>query len=168
MNLQPVIKIIQPKKLAGRRLSMCIAQDQTPLLWRSFMMQRREIKSAVGPELYCLQIYDPSLDFKNFDPQTVFDKWAAAEVTDFESIPEGMESFELEGGLYAVFTYKGRAADFEETFHYIFSTWLPGSGYELDKRPHFEVLGEKYKNNEPGSEEEVCIPIRKKQTQRSL
>lgn len=32
--------------------------------------------------------------------------------------------------------------------------------YEIDFRPHFEILGEKYKNNDPGSEEEVWIPVR--------
>jgi hypothetical protein len=28
--------------------------------------------------------------------------------------------------------------------------------------PHFEVLGDKYKNNDPSSEEEVWIPIKPK------
>jgi AraC family transcriptional regulator len=42
---------------------------------------------------------------------------------------------------------------------YIFNTWLPKSGYQLDRRPHFEILGEKYKNNNPDSEEEIWIPI---------
>lgn len=38
---------------------------------------------------------------------------------------------------------------------YIFATWLPSSAYVLDNRPHFEVLGAKYKSNDPGSEEEI-------------
>jgi predicted transcriptional regulator YdeE len=33
---------------------------------------------------------------------------------------------------------------------------------KIDNRPHFEVLGDKYKNNDPSSEEEIWIPIRKK------
>lgn len=41
-------------------------------------------------------------------------------------------------------------------------TWLPASDYNLDNRPHFEVLGEKYKNNDPTSEEEIWIPIKLK------
>jgi len=32
----------------------------------------------------------------------------------------------------------------------------------LDDRPHFEVLGDKYKNADPDSEEEIWIPIRTK------
>ncbi|EPE83362.1 GyrI-like small molecule binding domain protein [Leptospira noguchii str. 1993005606] len=41
--------------------------------------------------------------------------------------------------------------------YYIFQEWLPNSGYKL--KPHFELLGSKYKNNDPTSEEEVWIPI---------
>ncbi|MEP1984886.1 MAG: GyrI-like domain-containing protein, partial [Maribacter dokdonensis] len=40
--------------------------------------------------------------------------------------------------------------------------WIPNSEYQLDGRPHFEVLGAKYKNNDPNSEEEVWIPIKAK------
>ncbi|TQE66329.1 GyrI-like domain-containing protein [Leptospira noguchii] len=43
--------------------------------------------------------------------------------------------------------------------HHIFQEWLPNSGYKLEHRPHFELLGSKYKNNDPTSEEEVWIPI---------
>lgn len=45
-------------------------------------------------------------------------------------------------------------------FRNIFGVWLPASGYTLDRRPHFEVLGEKYKNADPNSEEEIWIPIK--------
>ena len=34
--------------------------------------------------------------------------------------------------------------------------------YTLDDRPHFEILGEKYKNQDPDSEEELWIPIKPK------
>ena len=35
--------------------------------------------------------------------------------------------------------------------------------YILDNRPHFEVLGGKYKNNDSNSEEEIWIPVKQKQ-----
>ena len=72
-----------------------------------------------------------------------------------------METFTLNGGEYAVFDYKGSSND-GSIFQYIFMTWLPNSEYQLDNRPHFEVLGEKYKNNDPTTEEEIWIPIKKK------
>ena len=109
-----------------------------------------------------MQIYDKSLDFKDFNQNTEFEKWAAIEVTDFNIIPNEMESYTLISGLYAVFVHKGPANEFQKTFQFIFGQWLPSSEYILDNRAHFELLGEKYKNNDPNSEEEVWIPIRQK------
>jgi AraC family transcriptional regulator len=103
-------------------------------------------------------IYTPT-HFTDFKPANEFERWAAVEVSDFDNVPSGMETFVLPGGLYAVFDYKGLNTD-KAIFQYIFGTWLPNSEYILDHRPHFEVLGDKYKNNDPASEEEIWIPIR--------
>ena len=108
-----------------------------------------------------MQVYS-SLYYADFKPSNEFEKWATVEVTDFDIVPNEMEPFTLTGGLYAVFDYKGSSTD-NSIFQYIFATWLPSSEYQLDDRPHFEVLGDKYKNNDPSSEEEIWIPIRKKQ-----
>lgn len=137
---------------------MSIANNKTVELWRSFMPHRKEIANAVGQELYSMQIF--GADYNMLDPNSSFEKWAAVEVSDFDELPINMESTIVPAGKYAVFLHKGTPSDGYKTFRYIFETWLPQSGYELDQRPHFEVLGEKYKNNDPESEEEVFIPIR--------
>jgi len=153
---------IPSKKLIGQRIKMSLAENRTFELWKNFMPKRNEIKNKVSTELISMQIHDPSLDFKNFNLNTIHEKWAAAEVSDFNEIPEGMETHVLKGGLYAVFLHKGAASEGHKTFQYIFGTWLPNSEYELDKREHFEILGDKYKNNDPNSEEEIWIPIKVK------
>ena len=58
--------------------------------------------------------------------------------------------------------YIGAATMAQPTFQYILGTWLPNSDYSLDDRAHFEILGNKYKNNESDSEEEIWIPIKPK------
>ena len=123
------------------------------------MPRRKEILNHIGTDLYSVQIYTPGF-FGNFDPGAKFEKWAAMEVTDFDKIPEGLDAFTLPGGLYAVFLIKEQQAASAATFKYILGTWLPNSGYILDNRPHFEILGEKYKNEDPDSEEELSIPIK--------
>lgn len=160
--MEPRIELLSPKKLIGKHVKMCYANNQTGELWRNFMIRRKEITNNLNSDLYSLQVYDKSLDFRQFSPQTEFEKWALTEVSDFDSIPEGMEKYELEGGLYAVFDFKGMPADFPKVFQYILGTWLPNSEYELDNREHFELIGEKYKNNDPNSEEEIWIPIKSK------
>lgn len=157
--MQPRIETLSAKKLIGKRLRMSVSENKTHELWQSFMQRRNEVKNAIGIDLFSLQVYDP-LYFTDFNPNTVFEKWATVEVADFSSVPDEMETFALPGGLYAVFVHKGAAATGPQTFQYIFGTWLPDSGYTLDNRPHFEVLGEKYKNDNPDSEEEIWIPIK--------
>lgn len=142
-------------------MRMSLASDRTGELWRSFMMNRKDVTNAVGYNLYSMQSFEPSY-FEKFGPLNEFEKWAVVEVTDFIAIPEGMESKILPAGLYAVFHYKGSSANGSAIFQYIFGTWLPASPYTLDNRPHFEVLGEKYKNNAEDSEEEIWIPIKSK------
>jgi AraC family transcriptional regulator len=114
----------------------------------------------VGSSLFSIQIYDDSLDFKEFNSQTEFTKAAMVEVSEFELIPEEMERQILTGGLYAVFIHKGMAVSFPKTAQYIFEQWLPNSHYELDKRAHFELLGAAYNPVDENSEEEVWIPIK--------
>ena len=159
---EPRIELLRRKKLIGKSIKMSLSINKTAELWQSFMSQKANITNVVGENLYSVQVYDEHLDFKAFSPTTEFVKWAAIEVSSYHEIPAGMEPFTLEEGNYAVFVHKGLAADFTKTFNYIFNTWLPKSNYLLDKRPHFEVLGSKYKNNDPSSEEEVWIPIRSK------
>lgn len=155
----PHIEILSEKKLVGKRLSMSFSNNRTLELWQSFMHRKKEIQNTVGTNLFSLQHYENINSFEGFNPETIFEKWATIEVTDFNNIPEGMEAFTLREGLYAVFDYQGNSP---EIFQYIFQKWLPNSIYELAQRPHFEVLGEKYKNGDPNSEEEIWIPIQKK------
>lgn len=158
--IQPTIQTLPQKKLIGKSARMSLVQNTTPILWKSFMQNRRSVKNAVGTDLYSIQVYDDSLYFINFNPQTEFTKYAMTEVSGFETIPEGMETLTIESGLYAVFIYTGLPQDFAQMANYIFSEWLPNSEYSLDDRPHFEVLGEKYIPASEDSEEKVWIPIK--------
>lgn len=160
--LTPVIRTLSEKKLIGTSISTNLIDNKTFELWKNFMPRRKEITNNVDANFISMQLYKDAAYFRDFSPQVMFEKWATVEVSDFNSIPAGMNSFVLPGGLYAVFHYIGAASAAAPTFQYIFGTWLPNSEYELDHRPHFEILGEKYKNGDPTSEEEIWIPIKKK------
>jgi len=160
--MTPAIEILTEKKLIGKRLNMSLANNKTVDLWRSFMPRRHEINNKVNNDFISMQVYDHPFDPLNFNALTTYDKWATVEVNDFGTIPDDMKTFTLQGGLYAVFIHKGLATDGERTLRYIYETWMPDSDYESDNRPQFEVMGEKYKNNNPESEEEIRIPIKLK------
>lgn len=158
----PRLETLKEKKLIGLHMIMSFADNRTQDLWKNFMPRRKEIKNNLNTDLISMQVYRADWDFRHFHPNTSFEKWAAIEVTDFGIVPEGMEPYTLSTGLYAVFVHKGPANTGEKTFRYIFEMWLPQSTYVIDTRPHFEILGEKYKHDDPASEEEIWIPIKRK------
>lgn len=159
-NLKPRIEKSKEKKFVGLRLLMNLSDNKTGELWKNFMPRRNEIANNITNDVFSISIYAPKY-FEEFKPANEFEKWAAIEVKDFQFVPVGMETLTLPTGLYAVFEYKGMSID-NSIFEFIFREWLPNSGYFLDSRPHFEVLGEKYKNNDPDSEEEIWIPIKRR------
>nr|WP_298935597.1 GyrI-like domain-containing protein [uncultured Dyadobacter sp.] len=156
--MQVTIQQINDKKLIGIRATMSLKDYRVADLWRTFHVRRPQISNIVSPELFSLTIYN-SQYFARFNPAIEFEKWAAVEVSDFSRVTDGWETCVLPGGLYAVFEYKGLSSN-NSIFEYIYTSWLPQSGYILDDRPHVEVLGARYKNDDPESEELIWIPIR--------
>lgn len=158
--MNPRIEIIKEKKLIGKRLVISFANYNVAELWKSFLPRRKEITHNITQDLISMVVYSPT-HFSNFSFTNEFEKWATVEVSNFDDVPYEMETFILEEGLYAIFYYKGLNTD-NAIYEHIFKSWLPASVYVLDDRPHFEVLGDKYKNNVPNSEEEIYIPIKLK------
>ena len=95
---------VSPKKLVGKSMVMSFIENRTGQLWGIFMSELKEIRNKIGDERISLQIY--SDEFMQ-NPKLQFRKWALVEVTNFELIPSGFEQFNLAGGVYAIFPYKG-------------------------------------------------------------
>lgn len=157
----PRTEIINEKKLVGKRMTMSYANYRIGELWGSFMPRRKEITNTFTNDLISLVVYAPN-HFIDFKPTNQFERWATVEVENFNNVPDELETYNLSSGLYAVFNYKGMSSGAAAFFQYIYSEWVPNSEFILDDRAHFEVLGEKYKNNDPSSEEEIWIPIKAK------
>ncbi|MEI7509459.1 MAG: GyrI-like domain-containing protein [Flavobacterium sp.] len=155
--MNPTIKTFPNTKFIGKNLSFTYSDYRAFELWSSFMPRRNEIQKVIGFELYNIQINPDNFDFH---PNTPFVKWAVVSVSNFDFIPEGFETLEIQEGLYAVFQYKGDQSNSPAFFNAIYTEWLPASNYELDYRPQFEILGEKYKTNDPNSQEEIWIPVK--------
>jgi len=159
--MQPRIETLSEKILIGKRNNMSFLNNRTAELWQSFMPTRKEIKNSIGTELYSVEVYPPQF-FERFSNEIEFEKWAAIEAESLDAIPNGFESLIIPNGLYAVFIHKGPASKGFKTYQYIFQSWIPNSEFQLDNRPHFALMGDNYKNEDPNSEEEIWIPIKKK------
>ena len=176
MYSAPRIEERAPGQFIGMCMSMSLMEDKTGQLWRQFMPRRHEIMHRANTDVVSLQVY-PKGYFSEFDPSRVFVKWALAEVGNVSGdewnvsaekgekeergglVPDGMEMFEMQGGLYAVFAHRGSDP---AIFDHIYGEWLVASDFELDDRPHFEVLDVRYRHSDPDAEEEIWIPVRVK------
>lgn len=152
-------EVLEPLHLAGLHFRTCMAENRTFELWNNFMKRRTELGVKEGDHLYSIQQFESGLSMATFTPTTLFEKWAAAKHDADKTLPEGFDNITLHG-LYAVFLHKGTVTDFGKTLNYIYGTWMPASGYTTDEREHFTVMGEKYRNNDNASEEEVWVPIK--------
>lgn len=162
--LEPTIKTIRARTLAGMSSETTLATDNPVILWQAFMPRLKELTTIVGNELYAVQVYDAGFVKGGFTADSVFHKWAAVEVSGHEELPDGMEQLIVPAGEYAVFIHKGPASAFATTANYIYREWLPNSNYTLDDRPHLQVMGEKYLGHtHPDSEEEVWVPVKLRQ-----
>ena len=155
--MTPTIKTFPTTKFIGKNLSFTNSDYRAFELWSSFMPRRNEIQNAIESDLYNIQINPIGFSFGINEP---FVKWAAVPVYNFDFVPVGMETLEIQDGLYAVFQYKGDQSNSPAFFNAIYTGWLPASNYELDNRPQFEILGAKYKTSDPNSEEEIWIPVK--------
>ena len=152
--MTPNIVHLDNKKVIGLKSQTIQHQfENIVTLWRQFMPRKHEIKNTINNELIALQDYS---EFGNFEAS--YDIWACVEVSDFDTIPEHMLSYNIPNGLYAVFLQKGMDAG--GTYRRIMTEWLPKSGYAIDDRPHFQIMGDKYKNGSADSEEDFYVPIK--------
>lgn len=157
------VRIVNRDKflLAGFNKTMSLAENKTFNLWREFMPVKNQLQGLTGTELYSVEVY-PQDYFENFSPVKEFEKWAAAPVQSAYEPDDPFQVLDIPEGLYAVFLYRGRSTEAHKAYQYIFGEWMPDSEYTVDDRPHFAVMGEKYRNDDPDSEEELWVPIKKK------
>lgn len=88
---------------------------------------------------------------------------AAVEVTSLDDIPITMVGKTIPAHHYAVFTHRGAPVHLSRTFQTIFDEWFPQSDYCPADFFDFELYDERYDpNDEPLSEIDIYIPVRKK------
>jgi len=157
---EPRIIDFPETRLIGSRIRMSFVNDRTSELWRGFRPAAASIIGRIGGEMYSVKVYGEPYSFSDFDPAAEFDKWAAVAVNTDAEGRDGLEFLTVPAGKYAEFIHVGPAALATRTFGFIFGQWLPSSGFELDLRPHFEILPEGYDPFDKNASERVLVPIR--------
>lgn len=162
INMQPVIKDIEEKKVigVGAHFISTLSPDHTnekviPKLWDHYNQRRSEIKSRVSEIDLGVCLEPPE---KKSHPDECF-YTAGTEVRSFEDVPSGMNCIIIPAGRYAVFTHKGDLNSLPMTMKYIYGSWLPKFGGRLREAPDFEVYDKRFKPDSKDSEFDIYIPI---------
>jgi AraC family transcriptional regulator len=157
----PEIKKTAARLIVGQCIETHLAENRITALWQSFAPRIKEVHHRLSTGSFSVQVYDHDFMKELFTPFTVFEKWAGVEVSIASDIPLNMKVLHIPAGRWAVFTYKGTANDFHVFAQYMYETWLPKSGEQLDDRPHFEQMPREYLGQgHPDAEEYVWIPIK--------
>lgn len=125
-----------------------------PKLWSAFRPYRDKIPNRVGSDFF--GIYE---NYEESEDNTTFVYVCSAQVANFDEVPDGMITRELEAQTYARFTHIGPLAKLEDTLRYIWGSWLPKSDYEYAEKPDFELLPAGFNDADPNNHIYLNIPI---------
>lgn len=162
LTVKPDIKTINPVFVVGIRGYTTLASNRIPDLWAQFNPLGEQISNRTSPmHGYGICEVDPDFDMGKFNEHTEYSELVGVEVAGFKDIPPGMTAKVLSGGKYAVFTHKGKLERLSLTYDYIWGTWIPASGCELDFRDDFEFYDERFMGaDHEQSEVDIYIPIK--------
>lgn len=125
-----------------------------PKLWSAFRPYRDNIPNRVGSDFF--GIYE---NYEESEDQTTFVYICSARVANFDDVPDGLITRELDAQTYARFTHMGPLAKLEDTLRYIWGSWLPKSNYEYAEKPDFELLPAGFDDSSPNNRLYLNIPI---------
>ncbi|NJB86723.1 AraC family transcriptional regulator [Lewinella marina] len=152
---------LAPINLVGLSQRTTLAAMDTPRLWQAFGPRIKEVAARADTFRYAIREYPAGPSSFRLEPDTEYREWAAVALANADdSLPEGLESVKIPGGIYAYCIHRGLASEFGRTLDYLFRSWLPASGYAVDNtRPHFERMGPDYRLDDPEATEEVFVPV---------
>lgn len=154
------IETLQETLLAGLNISMSFQDNKTALLWQRFMPVKMSFTNGKSDLLYSVEVYPTNFFTQPVDPNKQFEKWAGMLWRENDQLPENWEILTVPQGKYAVFIFQGKHELAAAFYQNIFMNWLPKASLIVDDRPHFALMDERYKMNDPESVEEIWIPVK--------
>jgi AraC family transcriptional regulator len=135
-------------------------------LWIRFNERVGEIADRVDADVsygICGDVTDETSISCEMTQDTEYGELVSVEVSQIDRVPSGMIGRTVPGRTYAVFTHKGPLFPnyLQQTYDYIYGTWLPRSGRELDGGWDFERYDERFTGvDDPDSEFGIYVPIK--------
>jgi AraC family transcriptional regulator len=133
--------------IVGLRVSTKPKSPEIPKLWDAFVPRMGELPN-VSESYASYGVMQSAGD--------VLEYMAGNPVSSISKLPKGMSPWDIAENTYAVF--QSTIATLPETFDYIFSIWLPTSGYKLVDGPLLERYGENFSPENPVVD--IYIPVK--------
>nr|WP_245368497.1 GyrI-like domain-containing protein [Paenibacillus silagei] len=154
ISLVPAFVCLDNLHLVGMSIPG-VNSDEVGMLWRSFRQRVFEITRKPDTE----DLFYAVIELTGEQWEVTYT--ACVEAASEEStVPLGMAAKLLPAATYAVFTHKGTLARLNDTFQYIYETWLPQSGSVRTNAPEFARYDQRYLG--PTNEDSVLdiyIPV---------
>lgn len=157
-GLTPEILLMPEIYIMGIRFKTTVTGNGSDQMWQQF-------NEEVPPNLFLNKRYGIfetgdtcSSDIFSTDSESM--AFVGIEISKNHPILNHMQIKKLCGGRYARFVHRGTVDTLIKTYHYIWGTWFPKSGFELANRDDFECYTERFTGaNESNSEIDIYFPI---------
>jgi AraC family transcriptional regulator len=170
VTMEPRIVHKKGLKVVGMQITTTLKSNADNMdithLWTRFKPRMDEIPNRINPSVaygICGNPADEESSSCEMTEDTEHAELVCVEVDNFDRMPGDMVGRTLPGRTYAVFTHKGRLFPhhLQQTYDYIYGTWVPRSGYELHGGFDFELYDERFTSiDDPGSEFDIYVPIK--------
>lgn len=132
-------------------------KSDIPVLWQKFFPQIGQITDRMGNEMYGVSECYNTL-------KSNFSYSAGVKVRDGSIPKDGLQAVDIPASLYATFDHQVRREslhlELQRTMKFIWGTWFPGSKYEFNGTPDFELYGDRFDGANLSGVIEIHIPIR--------
>jgi AraC family transcriptional regulator len=157
MELKPKVKEIKPLKVVYIQTIEKYGGEKMQESWGK-LIEFMKRKRLFGFRTQCLGISHDDPTFTEPDRC----RYDACFVVSKDVAPEGEIGFKtVEGGKYAIFSYKGAYENLNLVYNEIFRKWLPESGYELRELPPFDMYMNNPEKTKPENRKtDIYIPLK--------
>ncbi len=130
--------------------------NEIPQMWGRWMERSDEVKNKTGFCSYGVCYGEP----EGVD-EGEFEYVACVEVSEASDIPEGMVMRRVPEYKYAVFTHHGKLDNLNDTYKYIYETWLPQADVELHPdKFDMELYDKRFIPDSEKSEFDILVAVK--------
>jgi AraC family transcriptional regulator len=157
MEKPPLTNIELPRFVDGQTMLIaglnerCGDNMNAPAQWQRFVPYLGHIPGQSAPETYGV--------LHNSDGAGSMEYLCGVEVSDFSRIPAELSGLRIPAQKYAVFFHSGHVSTIRQTWHAIYSQWLPSSGYKAAGGPEFERYPSSFHPITGSGGVEIWIPV---------